>query len=160
MHFMIYITQCLECRQIYVQIFIAICRRGRGRKSTVFIWTCRHYNALIAVPVPALQTQRCNNYSQQLIYTSDFGPPNFTSFTKPRPPKLSPQKLNTSKNGASADSTRPICKVKDSIDSLFIELSSITYFMKVALARAKIFTIYSRPLEVRNHYLHYYYQLL
>ena len=32
-------TQCLECRQIYVQIYIAICRRGRGlglRKSTVF----------------------------------------------------------------------------------------------------------------------------
>ena len=32
-------TQSLECRQIYVQIYIAICRRGRGlglRKSTVF----------------------------------------------------------------------------------------------------------------------------
>ena len=31
--------QCLECRQIYVQIYIAISRRGRGlglRKSTVF----------------------------------------------------------------------------------------------------------------------------
>ena len=22
-------TQCLECRQIYVQIYIAMCRRGR-----------------------------------------------------------------------------------------------------------------------------------
>ena len=33
------LTQCLECWQIYVQIYIAICRRGWGlglRKSTAF----------------------------------------------------------------------------------------------------------------------------
>ena len=45
------ITQCLECRQIYVQIYVAICRRGRGlglRKSTVFY-----------MDLPALQRLNC-----------------------------------------------------------------------------------------------------
>ena len=61
--------------------------------------------------------------------------------------------LNTSKNEASGDSAGPICKVKASVDSFFIELSTAICFMSVLLARAEIFTIYCRPLEVCNRYI-------
>ena len=62
------------------------------------------------------------------------------------------EKLNTSKNEASGDSAQPICKVKASIDSFFIELCTAICFVRVLLARAEIFTIYYRPFEVRNRY--------
>ena len=54
---------------------------------------------------------------------------------------------------ASGDSARQICKVKASVDSFFIELST-AFCMRVLLARAEIFTIYWRPLEVSNSYLY------
>ena len=59
---------------------------------------------------------------------------------------------NLKKNEASGDSARPICKVKASVDSFFIELSTPFCFMRVLLARAEIFTTYWRPLEVCNRY--------
>ena len=45
---------------------------------------------------------------------------------------------------------QPICKVKVSIDSFFIDLSTAICFVRVFLARAEIFTIYYRLFEVRN----------
>ena len=53
------------------------------------------------------------------------------TLTKPRPPKLSPYKLNTNKNEASGDSARPIFIVKVSIDSSFSDLSTVICFMIV-----------------------------
>ena len=47
---------------------------------------------------------------------------------------------------------QPICKVKDSVDSLFIDLSAEICFVSVLL---EIFTIYWRPLEVYNRYFKY-----
>ena len=66
----------------------------------------------------------------------------------PRPPKLSSQKLNTNKNEASGDSAEPICTVKALVDSSFSELSSAFFPVSVLLARAEMFSIYWRPLEV------------
>ena len=42
----------------------------------------------------------------------------------------------------------PICMVKASADSSFSELSSAIFSVSVLLARAEIFLIYWRPLEV------------
>ena len=68
--------------------------------------------------------------------------------TQPRPPKLSSQKINTNKNEASSGSAEPICTVKASVDSSFSELPSAFFPVSVLLARAEIFSIYWRPLEV------------
>ena len=59
---------------------------------------------------------------------------------------------NYKKNKASVNSAWPICTVKASVDSLFSELSTIICFMSVPLARADIFLIYWRPLEIWNRY--------
>ena len=57
-------------------------------------------------------------------------------------------KLNTNKNEASSGSAEPSCTVKASVDSSFSELSSAFFPVSVLLARAEMFSIYWRHLEV------------
>ena len=73
------------------------------------------------------------------------------TIAKPPPPNyISPYELNTNKIETSNDSVQPICTVRTSMDSSFSVLSNTVSFVSVLLARAKISSIYWRPLEVRN----------